>query len=177
MPLPTASAVARYNLVRNEVQVRCPESWAGTVRLCERVPAVLNAQQFWMHGRDRPCWSNITVDIGRRIASDLQLFQDFNSYERIADPDWSIQLLARGSRWKANRNYELAGQAIQDFVQRLKGGGLRSYLWRLYAIRGLAIELSRNGVVRAMIEQASAAGTIQATELEHWTKQFASVVS
>lgn len=173
MTLPISVAVDRYRLVRDEIRAGFPAIWAETIELCTNVPAVVTANDVWKHGRDKPCWSNILVDIGRRIAGDLSLSPDFQSHDRIAADDWAIDIRSRGPRWKANDNFELRGRSIQDFVGTLDRGGLRSYLWRLFSIRRLAISLSRDAAVRAMVDELSVRGQLPAPELERWTKKFA----
>jgi hypothetical protein len=168
-----SEAVARYRFVRDEVRTGFPAIWDETIELCANVPTNITATDVWKYGRDKPCWSNILVDIGRRIASDLTLSDDFLSHERIAADDWAIELRSRGPRWRANENFELRGQSVQAFVGRLDRGGLRSYLWRLHSIRNLAIALSRDASVRAMVDELSARQQIPALELERWTKHFA----
>lgn len=81
-----------------------------------------------------------------------------------------------GSRWKANNNFVLVGPNVTDFVSRLPQGGISSYLWKLFAIRNLAIALSDDPVVNGMVDNLSIHGRIPAVDLKKWTKQFANRV-
>ena len=83
----------------------------------------------------------------------------------------------RGPSWKKNANFDLRGEAVSDFVGRLPTGGLRSYLWRLHAIRNLALALTQDIVVRRMVHDLERRhGLLDAHEIEGWTKTFASRV-
>ena len=172
MEIPNEVAVQRYNMVRDEVRTRCPGIWNLVVQLCSTVPDRIDTGHVWQFGRDKPCWSNITVAIGERIASDLSRSEDFNSYQVIASDAWEIVMLNRGTEWRKNENFELRGKSVRDFVHRLPKGGLSSYLWRLYAIRNLALALTRDTIVQEMVSNLSAQGGIQSTELRKWTKAF-----
>jgi hypothetical protein len=177
MNIPQVVAIQRYEMVRDELIARFPEQWDVVVSLCSSLPDRIDASTVWRHGRDKPCWSNIKVAMGQRIAADIQLSDDFNSYEAIASTDWEIMLRERGPSWRKNDNFELRGPAVQAFVRRLTRGGLSSYLWRLYAIRNLALALDRNNSVRAMVDGLSRnQGRLSVDEWEKWSKNFANSV-
>ncbi len=172
MEIPNEVAVQRYNMVREEVRTRCPEIWNIVVQLCSAVPDRIETGHIWQFGRDKPCWSNITVATGERIAADIGGSEDFNSCELIAGDAWEIVMLNRGPNWKRNENFELRGNSVQEFVRKLTGGGLSSYLWRLYAIRNLALALTRDAIVQDMVTNLTARGCIPSDELREWTTTF-----
>jgi hypothetical protein len=174
MNVSIADAVAKYKRVREEVRARCPATWDEVGKLCRAVPRTIDQSVFWSHGRDKPCWSNITVAIGGRIASDLDRSPAFESFHTIADQTWELALLERGPRWKANTNFEIRGPAARSFVEGLPRGGLSSYLWRLFAIRGLATSLCRDDGVRQMIDGlVQKGGKLAADDVEAWSVEFA----
>ena len=174
MPLPIEIAVARYNLVRDEVRERAPDEWDVVIRLCRDVPQKVDVDAFWRHGKDKPCWSNIRVEVGVRIASDLTLSQDFESYERIAGNDWAIEMREKGRRWRLNTNFDMVGEAARQVIDGLKRGGLASFIWRLYAIRQFALSLSQEEgtlpMVRALVDRPD---RLRANEVYPWATQFA----
>lgn len=174
MNIPQLLAIQRYEMVRDELRAKFPEQWAATVSLCSSLPNRIDASAVWRFGRDKPCWSNIKVAMGERIAADIETNEDFNSYKTIASDDWEIILRERGPSWRQNSNFELRGSAVQSFVQGLSRGGLASYLWRLYAIRNLALAIDRNAVVMAMIDELSSnQGQLSFDKWEIWSKKFA----
>lgn len=174
MPLSIRDATGRYDWIRSEVQGRAPDQWLAAADLSRRLPPRLSVNSFWEFGRDKPCWSNITVSIGSRIAADLALSEDFASPQVISQHPWEIRMIERGSKWKANTNFELIGESARNFVRRLARGGLASYVWRLYAIRQYAQSLTRQeGVlplVQALVEEPE---SLAPQEIFAWTKRFA----
>lgn len=176
MNISPAIAVQRYTLMRDEVRTRFPEIWDGVIKLCVAVPAKIEAAHVWQIGRDKPCWSNIKVETGKRIAADISVLTDLNSFEIIAGNAWEIAMKHPGHHWRANKNFELQGQAVRDFVKRLPRGGLSSYLWKLYAIRNLAVALASDQIVQKMVRNLAAQGHIPIAELKSWTKQFSNRV-
>lgn len=173
MQVPSNVAIQRYNLVRDEVKSKSPEMWDLVIKLCKAAPDQVLAENVWQFGRDKPCWSNIKVNIGERIAADISRSNAFNSFETIAGDEWKIVMKSTGTRWKANNNFELVGSAVQEFVSGVPKGGIASYLWKLYAIRNLAIALRDDSVIRKMVADLSVQGRIPATDLKKWTQQFA----
>jgi hypothetical protein len=169
-------AVQRYEIVRNEVRTKLPAMWNMVIKLCAEVPDQIDIADVWQFGRDKPCWSNIKVSIGEKIAADILRSEDFNSYQSIASDAWAILLLKRGSGWKKNENFELRGESVQNFIRGLTGVGLSSYIWKLYAIRNLAISLTRSDDVRGMVKDLSQRGRLESVELKDWTKKFAKSV-
>lgn len=84
---------------------------------------------------------------------------------------------ARGRTWKRNTNFDLRGEAVRDFVNLLPEGGLRSYRWRLHAIRNLALALTKDSMVRTMVDDLKHwQGSLDPNEIEAWTKKFADCV-
>lgn len=142
MPPSPHEAVARYQVVRDELIARSPSAWSEVVDLCAQVPAQITADSFWQYGKDKPCWSNIKVAMGRRIADDLDLSRDFTSHRKIASPAWEVQMIEAGPSWKKSTNFRMAGASARQFMEKLEPGGLKSYRWRLYAIRQFAQALT-----------------------------------
>ena len=176
MNLPLRAAIERYNLVRDEVQAHAPTQWIEVGSLCRDVPTAIDVAAVWAHGRDKPCWSHIKVEAGRRIASDLTLTPDFESHQVIASDAWDIKMIARGRDWKSNSNFDVRGASAQTFVTRLQRGGLASYRWRLFAIRELALSLCREDGALGMVNVLGAAGhRLPARDIHPWAKRFAKV--
>ena len=170
-------AIKRYETVRDELRVRFPEQWNAVVSLCSSIPKRIDSDTVWHYGRDKPCWSNIKVKMGERIAADIRINPDFNSYKTIASNDWEIVMKERGPSWRKNSNFELRGSAVQSFVLRLSPGGLASYLWRLYAIRNLALALENNTLIIAMVNAlALNQGQLDFDEWEKWSINFSNGV-
>lgn len=135
-------AADRYNRVRDALIDRAPRAWDEVVTVCALVPAQITADTFWHFGKDKPCWSNIKVAIGERIAADLARSPDFATHHPIASPAWDIRMLAAGPAWKKRTNFQMVGPAASQFVASLAPGGFRSYPWRLFAIRQFAQALT-----------------------------------
>ena len=170
-------AIKRYETVRDELRVRFPEQWNAVVSLCSSIPKRIDSDTVWHYGRDKPCLSNIKVKMGERIAADIRITPDFNSYKTIASNDWEIVMKERGPSWRKNSNFELRGSAVQSFVLRLSPGGLASYLWRLYAIRNLALALENNTLIIAMVNAlALNQGQLDFDEWEKWSINFSNGV-
>ncbi len=176
MNIPHEVAAQRYQMARDEVRAHNPEIWNGVIKLCAAVPDRIEAAHIWQFGRDKPCWSNIKVKIGEKIASDMSRSTDFNSHETIASDSWEIVMRQRGRQWKNNDNFELRGEAVNKFINGLPSGGLASYRWKMYAIRNLALSLSRNSDARIMANNLSQRDRIPASELKEWTKSFSNLV-
>ena len=141
--VPLSAAICRYEMVRDEVRHRCPLVWDEVVSLCRAVPDEINALTVWTTGRDKPCWSNIRVQVGKRIAEDLTRSTDFDRPSTIAGDEWLVVMRDEQAspRWRRNDNFELRGRSAVAFMGKLQRGGLASYVWRLYAIRNFAIFL------------------------------------
>jgi len=175
MEISREETVRRYNMVRDELKSRCPEQWAAVIALCQALPAQIDANAVWRFGRDKPCYANIKLKIGERVAQDIGLSQDFDDWRTIACDDWAISMIERGRSWKSNSNYRIEGRAVKNFVLMLERGGLSSYLWRLYCIRELALALKRGGVgpcIQTLVECVDAYGELPIERVKQWTKQF-----
>lgn len=176
MPLSTDELVRRYNLIRKEIREKAPEQWEITVQLCQQLPTHINHDIVWKYGRDKPCWAYIRIDIGERIARDIINSQHFDSYKTIAGNDWEIRMFERGSKWKANNNFELVGKTVRAYVANLPPKGISSYRWRLYASRSLAVAIKRNAKIREMLQSLEDNPKISPDEFRSWTKRFSSEV-
>ena len=167
--------VSRYNDVLQEIKTNASSEWDAVVTLCERVPKTINFEDFWKFGKDKPCWSNIRVETGERIASDLSLSKDFDSFELIASDEWKIVMRERGPKWKLNKNFDVVGESAKKFISSLLPGGLASYRWRLYAIRQYALSLCKEDgtlpMVRSVIEDPHC---LTSENVFTWSNQFAS---
>lgn len=171
MPI-SESLVRNYQIARDELKVRCPKIWTETSELCLSVPEKIQVSNVWQRGKDKPCWSNIQVAVGKRISSDLLLSEDFNSHTTIASDEWEIVMRERGRRWKANENFELRGRIVKAFIHSLTPGGLKSFLWKMYAIRNLAVALESDTDVRSMVSELAGIGHLPAEDLTQWTDSF-----
>lgn len=100
MKIPASVAVERYHVARDELKARFPNEWERVVSLCSGLPRHIDPATVWLNGRDKPCWSNIKVAMGERIAKDIEGNSEFDSFEVIASDDWEIVMLERGPRWK-----------------------------------------------------------------------------
>lgn len=170
----TSALVARYDAIRDELSDREPESWEKVIHLCERVPSTVTASDIWKFGRDKPCWSNLRVQLGKRLAADLATSPDFGAAEVIASDEWSIEMVSGGLSWRANSNFRVAGAAAQKFLDNLHPGGLLSFLCRLYAIRCFAVALVRDEHVRHLAQQLEFDGAkMTGQQLTAWAEAFA----
>lgn len=169
-------SVERYNLIRDEVRQGPEGAWQEIIDLCAAVPSRIQPEHVWQFGRDKPCWSNITVELGKRISDDLGRSDAFRSHSIIASDDWRITMLEKGPRWKAGENFNTSGRAISEFFRNLPTGGLKSYKWKMFAIRNLALALQNDEVVRSMVADLSLNGRIAPEKLKGWTKEFAARV-
>lgn len=175
MKISPKEAVRRYNMIREELKSKCPEQWAVVVELCRNLPEKIDIDVVWRFGRDKPCYSNIRVGIGERLARDIGRSEDFGNWGKIASDDWAIGMIEPGRRWKRNANFKIEGRAAQDFVSSLDQGGLRSYLWKLYCIRELALALKQNRLnacIQTLEKFDKACGGIPLDEVKAWTTQF-----
>ena len=175
MKIEPTIAVQRYKTVRDELKAASPQMWSLVIQLCNKVPDSITSEHVWLYGRDKPCWSNIRVNIGERIAADILGSPYFKLARTIAQDSWEIKMrdLNARSRWKANDNFILVGVDVINFVNQLSRGGIASYIWKLYAIRNLAIALQQDPVVREMVDALSTRPIIPTTHLRKWTKTFA----
>jgi hypothetical protein len=174
MKISRDEAVRRYDAVRDELRAKRPDQWPIVVALCEAVPDHIDADAVWRYGRNKPCFSNIKVATGQRVARDLALHPDFHSFLPIAGPHWSIVMQNAGPSWKSNTNFSLSGRAA-DFVTSLSRGGLKSYQWRLYAIRELALALvsgKLDHLIAELVRSVAAHGNLPAERLAGWTTDF-----
>lgn len=170
MNVPIEIQIRKYEAVRDEVRKHSSSTWEQVIQLCSLVPDRVEIKHVWQFGRDKPCWSNIKVNIGERIASDILKSSDFGSFKIIASDDWEIIMRKPGRQWKTNENFELRGKSVQEFIYGLSRGGLSSYLWRLYAIRNLALALASDSIVQGLVSDLSAKGI--STDLKKWTETF-----
>ena len=171
--VPLSLAICRYEMVRDEVRQRCPAVWAEVVALCQAVPDEINALAVWKMGRDKPCWSNIRVPIGQRIAEDITRSTDFDFPSTIASDEWQVVIRDERSsrRWRRNDNFDLRGRSAVAFMGGLQRGGLASYVWRLYAIRNFAISLTRND--SPLIDELVRSGNLATERIQGWSAAFA----
>lgn len=167
--------VRRYNMIRDELKSKFPEQWEVVVALCKALPERIDANAVWRFGRDKPCYSNIRVPIGERVAQDIGRSKDFDHWQKIASEDWAITMLESGRRWKRNSNFKIEGYAAKNFVSILERGGLSSYLWRLYCIRELALALKRGRIepcVQTLVKYVETYGELPTDQVKQWTRQF-----
>lgn len=171
--VPLSLAICRYDMVRDEVRQRCPAVWDEAVSLCLVVPDEINALTVWKAGRDKPCWSNIRVQVGERIANDITRSTDFDSPSTIASDEWQVVMRNEQAspRWRRNDNFELRGRSAVAFMGKLQRGGLASYVWRLYAIRNLAICLTRND--SPLLNELVSGGSLATERIQAWSTAFA----
>lgn len=173
MPLPIHLAVNRYYVVRDELIAHEPAAWGEVVRLCALVPAQVSVDTFWQFGKDKPCWSNITVAIGGRIAADLTLSPDFASHHVVAGPAWEIHMIEAGPSWKKRTNFQAVGVAASQFLTSLAPGGLQSYPWRLFAIRQFAQSLTGGDALQMVQELIDNHFDFGTSGIYAWSSRFA----
>lgn len=167
----------KYTLIRDELKDKSPSMWAAVVSLCENVPELINEQTIWEFGRDKPCYSNIKVAVGERVAADLMLSKSFESFSEIADSAWEIRIIDKGTSWKKNTNFEFLGDSVKQFLSNLSNGGLKSYRWKFFAIREFAIALNASvGPARKLIKELIDKQYLEANELRLWSTTFAKAV-
>jgi hypothetical protein len=149
-PLPDSTVrdyQQRYDKIRTVLRTRCPESWTDVVNLCNAMPQfpkAIQREEIWIAGRATPCFSRTRVAIGSRCAREFLASPDADSYKTIAGEGWAIsfKLNTPPARWQANANFFVSGQRAREHLDKLSAGGLKSFLWRLYAIRLLACALA-----------------------------------
>jgi len=165
------SVLAKYLAVRDQLKYEKPDEWLQVIELCKKVPMMIDRQALWMSGRDKPCWSNITVAGGARIAQDLGMSPDFSSFEKIASDSWKIVKTGKG---RGNSNFEFIGEAAKRFLESLNRGGLSSYQWKLFSIRELALALNdKDGKIEGLVHTLVSKNILSLEEIEPWTKAFA----
>lgn len=163
--------VRKYELVRDEVKAKQPATWRLVTQLCEEVPEELSIETIWECGRFKPCYSNIKVAKGDQIANDLQGVNQFKFFDTIASDSWAIKMKSSGPKWRSNSNFILIGDDVRHFISSVARGGISSYLWRLYAIRNLAIALQDNTIIREMVYDLARAD-FSRNNFNTWTKKF-----
>lgn len=108
------------------------------------------------------------------MAEEMLAHTPFERATVIAGADWEIRARRRGRGWHANANFELRGPAARRFVGDLAAGGFRSQLWRLFAIRRLAVALTRQSDVQShVLAVCSADGFMPTAVGERWSRAFA----
>jgi len=164
----------KYLLIRDELKNNRTDAWVEVVELCDKVSAKsLDLQTIWISGRDKPCWSNITIAGGERIASDLKKSTDFDSFDKIASEDWMITKNGRGPSWNSSSNFDIDGQTVKKFIDELNSGGFKSYIWKLYSIRQLALALSDSqNKIHTLINDLISKQFIGYESIGPWTKKF-----
>jgi len=164
----------KYLLIRSELKNKRSHDWAKVVELCNRVSSnPLDLQAIWISGRDKPCWSNITVAGGERIANDLKKSADFDSFHKIASDDWMILKNGKGPSWNSSSNFNIDGQAVKKFIDALNPGGFKSYIWKLYSIRQLALAFSDGqNKIHTLIDDLISKQFIGHESIGPWTKRF-----
>jgi hypothetical protein len=174
MTVSLETAIARYETVRDEVRRLAPTHWREAADLSRSVPERLSTRAFWEHGRTKPCWINVKVGVGTRVAADLALSTDFDDPHRIAGDSWAMRMRSGGRSWKANANFDLVGPAVQSFVSGLARGGMASYRWRLYAIRQFAISMTGQNEALAMAQAlVDEPESLPPEEVFGWSRRFA----
>ncbi|QWD63383.1 hypothetical protein [Polynucleobacter sp. MWH-UH2A] len=176
MAIDLNAAVQKLCAVRAKVREESPSTWAELEVLCANIPATIGKAQIWQMGKDKPCWSNIKVSAGERIVSDLQLSVDFQSSAAIASASW---LMVRNPQLgRSSSAFALEGDSVRAYIAGLQPGGLKSYVWRLYAIRELAkgLENNANPKLTALIQELLTKQSFTGSEIERWTKNFAKQV-
>lgn len=164
----------RYLIICKELQELAPSAWQEVIDLCSILPSKINLKTVWQHGFTKPCYSNIKVKMGDRIASDLKNHGDFSSFEIIASEEWAIDLLHHGIDWRKNSNFRISGNLAQAYLKSLQRGGIASYIWRLYAVRQLAIALNNNNKIACLVEEWETNGrNCNGSQLTKWAKTFA----
>ena len=167
----------RYAGIRHQVRSQAASAWEEVIVLCSKIPHEISLQSFWEQGEDKPCYSNIKVDMGHRIAADLAKSNDFGSYQEIASDKWAIEMLRPGISWKSNSNFRITGDSVREFLGRLDPGGLSSYRWRLYAIRQLALTLTNNpDLVQLVSELGEKGDECDGAQLIVWAKRISNMV-
>ncbi len=176
MPKNMTEVVNRLCVVRAMVKELSPSTWAELEVLCANIPGLIGKSEIWQMGKDKPCWSNIKVASGERIVADLSRSPDFQSSARIASADW--EMLRNPALGRSSAAFTLSGLAIRSFIQGLEPGGLKSYVWRLYAIRELAkgLELGGNQKFAKLVDELLEKQSFTGSEIKRWTKAFAKEV-
>lgn len=164
----------KYLLIRDELKSKRTHAWTEVVELCDKVsPKALDLQAIWLSGRDKPCWSNITVAGGERIAGDLKKSADFDSFHKIAGEDWAIAKNGKGPSWNSSSNFDINGQAAKKYIEELTPGGFKSYIWKLYSIRQLALAFSDSqNMIHTLINELLSKQFIGYESIGPWTKKF-----
>jgi hypothetical protein len=78
--------------IRKQLQSHRPDAWAKMVDFCRKVPSPIDHDVLWHSGKDKPCHSDIRVEIGERIASDLDCSDDFAFFETVASDSLVIDM-------------------------------------------------------------------------------------
>jgi hypothetical protein len=160
----------KYLQAREELKSQKPEAWKEVVTLCNNVPETVDLQTIWMFGRDKPCWSNIKVAGGERIAQDIFESTDFDAFKTIAGDEWGLVKTGRG---RANKLFEAKGNSVKKFLDRLGKGGLKSYQWKLYSIRQLALALAdEHHPIHELTKELISNQFIDHQRVGPWTKKF-----
>ena len=173
MAIDLNAAVQKLRAVRAKVREQSPGTWAELEVLCANIPATIGKAEIWRMGKDKPCWSHIKVPLGERIVSDLLHSADFQSSTLIASDAW--QMIRNPQLRMSSDAFALEGASVKAFIAGLQPGGLKSYVWRLYAIRELAkgLESNANPKLMALIQELITKQSFTGSEIERWTKNFA----
>ncbi len=165
------SILTKYLSARDQLRLEKPTEWLHVIELCKKVPKTIDRQALWISGRDKPCYSNITVAGGVRIAQDLRVSADFLSFEKIASDSWKIVKTGKG---RGNSNFEFIGKSAKKFIGSLNRGGLSSYRWKLFSIRELALALNdKSNGIDELVDALVSKNILSIEEIEPWTKAFA----
>jgi hypothetical protein len=165
--------VQNYNLIQNEVRLEMPEEWKGVIKLCRLIPKnINNIHTIWRAAKDKPCWSNIKVNLGERMCKDLSGSKSFNDFSIIGSPEWEIYRKPKNRKSRANSNFQLIGESVKDFVNSLESGGLKSYRWRLYSICDLAKAFNTNNKIHGLIEELLTKQYIDSDRIKDWVTEF-----
>jgi len=132
-----------YHQLRANLRDEYPEVWRVVIELCGSVPSETEGTDkpgFWLYARNKPCYSNISVERGEEMDHQLMNMPGIDSYKTLASEEWRIDLKA-GEDFRARDSYSLVDNKANEFLDGLNGG-LSSYRWKFKAIQNLAIALT-----------------------------------
>lgn len=160
----------KYYIAREDLLKQSADSWAEVIKLCAKVPENIDLETIWMFGRDKPCWSNIKVAGGERIAQDLEKSSDFDSFKTIASDDWLI--VKTGSGY-ANSKFTIIGHSVKSYLASLSEGGFASYKWKLFSTRQLALAFANEkNRIHELIDEVVLRQVLDSQRIGQWTKKF-----
>ena len=163
-----------YEFIRAELVSHNPNFDTEISDLCNKLPPNIDKEAIWSAGRDKPCFSNIKVQSGEKMAKQLSECNSFNDYKIIASEDWKIS--AAENRDKKKTSYNLEGKRVIEFCDSLEGG-LNSYIWKLFCICEFAKLLNDdNCYINQLIDMGNDAllkeKLIPIKKIKDWVKNF-----